>query len=112
MHIRNLTKTPLSEIHSAFEDAFSEYEIKIQMPMERLEKMMITRSFDPGLSLGYFSENRLAGFILVGHRKIDKKDVCYDIATGIIHSFQKNYGPVRNRIRGQDMKKTTNCSTT
>jgi len=87
--IKNLSHTPLSEIHPAFEDAFSNYDISVQMPVSQLEEMMMTRGFDPDLSVGFFSENRLAGFILVGYRTINREQVCYDIATGVIRSFQK-----------------------
>lgn len=87
--IKNLTDTPLTSIHSASEDAFSEYEVKMTMSPERLAEMLTTRSFDPGRSLGYFSGDQLVGFILVGYREIDGARVCYDIGTGVIQAFQQ-----------------------
>ncbi len=89
IEIRNLCGTRIEEIHAAFVDAFSEYEVKMNLPIASLQEMMTTRSYNPELSIGYFSENRLAGFILVGIRNVDGKQVGYDVATGVIKAFQK-----------------------
>ncbi len=89
MHaIHRLTETSLEQIHGAFEDAFSEYEVKMSMPLERLAEMLKTRSYRADLSLGYFVEGSLVGFVLVGFRSIGSQNVCYDAGTGVIRSFQ------------------------
>ncbi|HUW40517.1 MAG TPA: GNAT family N-acetyltransferase [Rectinemataceae bacterium] len=87
--IKRLGNTSIEVIHAAFEDAFSDYEVAISMPVENLEEMMRTRSYRPELSIGYFSDSALVGFVLVGFRMIEGKRVCYDVATGVIRSFQK-----------------------
>ena len=87
--LRSLSQTPLSLIHHAFEDAFSEYQVAISMPEERLAKMMRTRSYDAELSLGYFVDDELAGFILTGFREMDGRRCAYDVATGVIKAFQR-----------------------
>lgn len=88
MILQNLCNTSITKIHEAFIDAFSEYEVKIDMPIEKLKEMLLTRDYNPSLSIGYFEEDQLLGFILVGYRKIDKKKYCYDIATGVIKECQ------------------------
>lgn len=81
--ITTLSNVTLEEIHDAFIDAFSEYEVKIDMPIEKLNEMMITRSYSKDDSLGYFKNKKLIGFILIGLRNIENKKVYYDVATGV-----------------------------
>lgn len=87
--LKSLEHESLSTIHRAFIDAFSEYEVKIDMPIEKLNEMMITRSYSKDLSIGCYDNDRLVGFTLVGYRETGKNKECYDIATGIIKSHQK-----------------------
>jgi ribosomal protein S18 acetylase RimI-like enzyme len=81
--ITTLSNVALEEIHDAFIDAFSEYEVKLDMPIEKLNEMMITRSYSKDDSIGYFKDNKLIGFILIGLREINNKKVYYDVATGV-----------------------------
>ena len=87
--IGNLLAVPLEDIHAAFTDAFSTYEVKIPMPIERLAEMMRTRSYAPDLSLGCFDDGRLTGFLLAGLREPDGVRTCYDLATGVVQGSQK-----------------------
>ena len=88
MEFYNLEKTNLRTIHSAFIDAFSEYEVKIDMPMEKLAEMMKARSYNPKFSVGCFMSGALIGFVLSGYREIGGQKRCYDIATGVIKEYQ------------------------
>ncbi len=81
--ISTLADTPFEEIHDAFVDAFSEYEIKIDMPMERLREMLQIRSCHLEYSLGHFENGRLLGFFLVGYRDTVEGKRFYDVATGV-----------------------------
>lgn len=87
--IRNLTGTPGEKIHEAFCDAFSEYEVKIDMPLEKLVEMMKTRDLNPDISVGCFDGNLIVGFILTGYREINGQKVCYDGGTGVIKAYQR-----------------------
>jgi len=69
--IRNLTGTPVEKIHKAFVDAFSDYEVKLDMPLEKLVEMMKTRDLNPAFSVGCFDGEKLVGFILTGYREIN-----------------------------------------
>lgn len=86
--IKTLSSTPILEIHDAFVDAFSEYEVRIDMPLEKLQEMLTTRSCALDRSLGYFEQDRLVGFVLVGCRDIDAQTYYYDVATGVRQSHQ------------------------
>ena len=86
--IHSLEKTSLTEVHAAFVDAFSEYEVPIDMPEAALREMLETRSYRPEYSYGYFVEGKLASFILVGIRTRKGILTAYDSGTGTIKEFQ------------------------
>jgi len=87
--IRNLSDTPVEKIHEAFCDAFSEYEVKLDMPFERLVEMIKIRDLNPGFSVGCFYGELLVGFILIGYREINGQKVCYDGGTGVTKAYQR-----------------------
>nr|WP_170120044.1 GNAT family N-acetyltransferase [Dysgonomonas alginatilytica] len=70
-------------------ESFSDYEVAMDMPIDRFEEMIITRDIDFSCSVGCFSDGKLVGFILCGYRKIDGKKYCYDGGTGVIPSFRR-----------------------
>jgi len=88
MMITSLSQTSMEEIHAAFIDAFSDYEVRMDMPLAKLQEMMITRSCSLADSLGYFGNGKLLGFLLVGKRIMDGKIVLYDVATGVVKGHQ------------------------
>jgi len=87
--IRNLSGTSVAKIHKAFCDAFSEYEVKLDMPLEKLVEMIKTRDLNPVFSMGCFDCDLLVGFILTGYREINGQKVCYDGGTGVIKAYQR-----------------------
>ncbi len=89
LQIRLLSETPVEKIHEAFTDAFSEYEVRIDMPLEKLVEMMKTRDLNPRFSVGCFDGDLLVGFILIGYREIAGQKVCYDGGTGVIKAYQR-----------------------
>lgn len=87
--IKTLADTPIDQVHAAFIDAFSEYEVKIDMPIEKLVEMMKIRDLNLDYSIGCFDGNCLVGFILCGYREINGEKVCYDGGTGVVKAFQR-----------------------
>jgi len=87
--IKSLSGTPVEKIHEAFTDAFSEYEVKLDMPLEKLVEMMKTRDLNPDFSVGCFDGDLLVGYILTGYREINGQKVCYDGGTGVIKTYQR-----------------------
>ena len=87
--IKPLTNIKIEIIHDAFVDAFSEYETPVDISMDQLHEMLVTRSYQPDFSRGYFREDRLAGFVLVGYREEAGSRMFYDAGTGIRKEFQK-----------------------
>ena len=88
---RTMTEVDIKTIHEAFINAFSNYEVQIDMPLEKLKEMMKTRSFDERYSLGCFDKDELIGFSLSGYRVINGLRYCYDIATGIKQAYQNKH---------------------
>ncbi|MFM2484974.1 GNAT family N-acetyltransferase [Celerinatantimonas yamalensis] len=86
--IASLKNTSFDMIHDAFVDAFSEYEVKMDMPKDKLMEMFSARSLSKGKSIGYFEEENLIGFLLIGYRKIGNLSVFYDLATGVRKKYQ------------------------
>jgi len=91
MKINNLGTIDIGTIHAAFIDAFSEYEVKIDLPVEKLQEMLLMRDYEPSLSLGCFEDSRLIGFVLTGCRQIDGKRCGYDTGTGVIKEYQNRH---------------------
>lgn len=89
MEFRHLVGIELADIHTAFVDAFSEYEVPMEMPIARLQAMLTTRDYRPDLSTVCLVDGRIVGFVLVGGRLIDGQLHTYDCATGVIRAFQK-----------------------
>jgi ribosomal protein S18 acetylase RimI-like enzyme len=89
LQIKSLTNTPVEKIQEAFTDAFSEYEVKLDMPLEKLVEMMKTRDLNPEFSVGCFDGELLVGFILTGYRETDGLKTCYDGGTGVIKAYQQ-----------------------
>lgn len=89
LQIRQLTGTPVEMIHEAFIDAFSEYEVKLDMPLEKLLEMIKTRDLNPDWSVGCFDGEKLVGFILTGYRETTVGKTCYDGGTGVIKAYQR-----------------------
>lgn len=79
----NLTDVTDAQLHKAFLSAFSDYEIKIDMPFEKFKSITYAKDYNPELSIGSFDENELTGFILIGFRELDGRRAVYDIATGV-----------------------------
>lgn len=87
--IRPLDHTPIAAIHAAFVDAFSGYEVPLQLTLEKFQEMVKTRDLDLNRSLGIFDGDILAGFVLCGYRTIDGRVNGYDGGTGVIQVYQK-----------------------
>jgi len=90
VHYQLLTNYPLEKIHHCFVEAFSDYEVKIDLPYQVFLDMMNRRGLSPELSMGAFDENNnLIGFVLNGKREWEGKLTAYDLGTGVIPDYRK-----------------------
>ena len=84
MEIKTLQGTDLSEILSAFNEAFFDYFVPLQLTKEQLLAKMKTDKTDLSLSVGAFDEHKLVGFILHGYDTINNRRLIYNGGTGVI----------------------------
>lgn len=89
MSIRTLESIPDTDVHDAFVRAFSDYEVNIDLPLERFREMARTRDFDYSRSLGWFDGDALAGFIVLGVRDEGGAKRAYDGGTGTVPDFRR-----------------------
>lgn len=89
MEIKPLAQLAVGVLHEAFLDAFSDYEVPLDLPMERFREMMRIRDLNPKYSLGCFDGERLVSFILCGFRQNSEGGICYDGGTGTVRDYRK-----------------------
>ncbi|MFD2698997.1 GNAT family N-acetyltransferase [Paenibacillus shunpengii] len=72
-------------LHHAFLEAFSDYQVNINLSLEAFQKMLVRRGYSPEISIGAFTEpgHELVGFILNGLRKWNGARTAYDLGTGV-----------------------------
>ncbi|WP_425538095.1 GNAT family N-acetyltransferase [Microaceticoccus formicicus] len=87
--IKTLENTSIRLIHKSFIDAFSDYQIKMKMPLEKFNQMLIRRGYVSEISVGAFRDDKLIGFILNGIRIFEGKLTVYDLGTGVLKEYRR-----------------------
>ena len=86
---KTLDNTSIEIIHKAFIDAFSDYQVKIEMPIWKFEQMLQRRGYVPEMSIGAFVNETLIGFVLNGCRILNGKLAVYDLGTGVVRQYRR-----------------------
>ena len=86
---QTLENTKWDVLHQAFAEAFSDYQVKIDLPYWKFEQMLVRRGFCPEASLGAFEDGRLVGFVLNGLRDWHGKKTAYDLGTGVVKEYRR-----------------------
>lgn len=86
---QSLQKTNHEILHETFVEAFSDYQVKIDLPFWKFEQMLQRKGFNPEMSIGAFENDQLVGFVLNGLRLWKGKVTVYDIGTGIIEEYRR-----------------------
>ncbi|APH19405.1 GNAT family N-acetyltransferase [Clostridium botulinum] len=79
----------IETLHETFLNAFSDYQIKMDLPLFKFQHMLQRRGYVPKVSVGAFNDEILVGFVLNGVRNWDGKLTAYDTGTGIIEAYRK-----------------------
>lgn len=87
--LKLLNTVDIETIHEAFVDAFSDYQVKMNLPLSVLSRMLQRRGYRPEFSIGAFDDDRLVGFILNGIRDWNGKLTAYDTGTGVIPDYRR-----------------------
>ena len=86
---KTLEDTNIELMHSAFIEAFSDYQVKMNLPLEKFKIMLKSRGYCPKFSVGAFKDGQLIGFILNSVRNWRGKITLYDCGTGVIPEYRK-----------------------
>ena len=88
INYNSLKKIELETVYDVFIDAFSNYQVKLDVSLDKFSNMMKRRSVDFAVSIGVFDDNKLIGFVLNGRRTINNTLTAYDSGTGILQNYQ------------------------
>lgn len=89
MEYRTLENIDSICIYEAFTQAFSDYQVSVDMPFKSFETMLKRNGFMPAVSVGAFVDKTLVAFILNGVREWDNEKTVYDLGTGVIPDFRR-----------------------
>ena len=89
MEYRTLENIDSICIYEAFTQAFSDYQVSVDMSFKSFETMLKRNGFMPAVSVGAFVDKTLVAFILNGVREWDNEKTVYDLGTGVIPDFRR-----------------------
>ncbi|WFD08691.1 GNAT family N-acetyltransferase [Tepidibacter hydrothermalis] len=86
---KTLESTSMEKLHKTFLEAFSDYQVKVDISLLKLQQMLQRRGYVPRASIGAFKDDELIGFFLTGIRKWNGKLTAYDTGTAVIQTYRK-----------------------
>ncbi|MFV0394353.1 MAG: GNAT family N-acetyltransferase [Coprobacillaceae bacterium] len=86
---KTLETTSLEVLHQTFIEAFSDYQIKMNLPFYKFQQMLMRREYDASLSIGAFKDDELVGFTLTGLRNWNNQITAYNISTAVVPAYRK-----------------------
>ena len=86
---RTLEDTDHDTLHKAFMEGFSDYQVKMDLPSWKFERMLLRRGFDPHISIGAFDGESLVGFVFNGLRRWKGKLTAYDQGTAVVPEYRR-----------------------
>ena len=86
---KSLENIDIEILHHAFANAFSDYQVKMDLPLVKFQNMLLRRGFNSQVSMGAFNNEELVGFIFNGLRNWNGKLTAYDTGTGVIERHRK-----------------------
>lgn len=89
MKFHTLENIASSCIYQAFIQAFSDYQVPMEMPLEAFETMLKRNGFSSEVSVGAFENGVLVGFILNGARNWEGVKTIYDLGTAVVPDFRR-----------------------
>lgn len=88
MQIRNLTPADTENLLLAFNGAFADYLVPLQLTKELLQSKMNAESVLPEWSVGVFDQEKMIAFIIHGVRTINGKKTVYNAGTGVLPEYR------------------------
>ncbi|WP_333876077.1 GNAT family N-acetyltransferase [Flavobacterium sp.] len=90
IQLKTLENTDTATLTKAFNTAFSDYSVPMQISVEQLETKMHTEDIKPEYSVGAFEDNQLVAFILHGYKVCQGQPTLYNAGTGVIPDKRGN----------------------
>ena len=84
MRFQSLSSVSLAELTQAFNEAFSDYFVPLQLSEEAMAVKLRSESIDLRYSIGAFEDNQLKGFILHGIDTWSGRRAVYNAGTGVV----------------------------
>lgn len=78
----------LQELHQCFVRAFGDYQVPMDLPVERFRSMLARNGFEATLSAGAFCDGQLVGFVFNGVRYYAGGKLAYDSGTAVLPKFR------------------------
>jgi ribosomal protein S18 acetylase RimI-like enzyme len=89
-HYRFLTDNDRDELYSAFQKAFSDYQVDMRMSRAQFDYRLLRDGIDFSKSLGAFHENELIGFCISGVGTWKGEQTIYDAGTGVVPEHRQH----------------------
>lgn len=89
LNYKTLENTKIEIVHEAFLDVFSDYQVKMDLPLIKFQQMLQRRGYVSEISMGAFNNELLVGLVLNGFRNWNGKPTVYDTGTGVIGDYRK-----------------------
>lgn len=89
LDFKTLEDTNIEILHVAFVKAFSDYQVEMNLSLQKFKNMLQRRGYSSRFSIGAFKDGELIGFILNGIRNWSGKIAAYDCGTGVIPEYRK-----------------------
>lgn len=83
-----LENVSIERLHNTFMEAFSDYEVKIDMPILKLKQRLQRTGYVSQASMGASDNDVLVGFLLNSIREWDGNLTAYDTGTGVIKEYR------------------------
>lgn len=83
-----LENVSIEKLHTTFTEAFSDYEVKIDIPILKLQQRLQRTGYLTEASIGASDNDVLVGFLLNSIREWDGKLTAYDTGTGVIKEYR------------------------
>lgn len=83
-----LENVSIQKLHNTFIEAFSDYEVKMDIPLLRFQQKLQRTGYFTEASIGAYDKDMLVGFLLNSIRQWDGKLTAYDTGTGVIKEYR------------------------
>jgi ribosomal protein S18 acetylase RimI-like enzyme len=83
------TEADRNAAHSAFQQAFSDYQVDMRMSRAQFDYRLLRDGIDLTKSVGAFQENELIGFCLSGVGTWEGRPTVYDAGTGVVPQHRR-----------------------